>query len=278
MIPAPSGRATPVWFDSLAYCREKLLGGGAVPWTAPGELGSFFGKAQGMFGSDAVVVDVSDLSAERVSGDPALAEAMARRSRVAFALRTLLADDRLRATATDALAAIAGAGGGAPVALSIPSPARWMATAAEQPDAPAGDGGPPDPDHVDTASMYVADFLRAFAGAPVDALVLDEAATEAGALAGADAYRPVLNVAAHYEWPVWVRSDRAPAWPGGAVEGVTGWLGSEPPARPAGSWGLVAEGWLEAGPLPEVEGGAVVAVVPAEADPDAVMARVREIG
>ena len=137
MIPAPSGRATPVWFDSLAYCREKLLGGGAVPWTAPGELGSFFGKAQGMFGSDAVVVDVSDLSAERVSGDPALAEAMARRSRVAFALRTLLADDRLRATATDALAAIAGAGGGAPVALSIPSPARWMATAAEQADAPA---------------------------------------------------------------------------------------------------------------------------------------------
>jgi len=59
---------------------------------------------------------------------------------------------------------------------------------------------------------------------------------------------------------------------------VTGWLGSEPPARPAGSWGLVAEGWLEAGPLPEVEGGAIVAVVPAEADPDAVMARVREIG
>ena len=99
-----------------------------------------------------------------------------------------------------------------------------------------------------------------------------------GALAGADAYRPVLNVAAHYAWPVWVRSDRAPAWPGGAVEGVAGWLGSEPPAQPAGSWGLVAEGWLEAVPLPEVDGGAVVAVVPAEADPDAVMARVREIG
>ena len=42
----PSGRAAPVWFDSLAYCREKLLGGTPVPWASPGELSAFFAKAQ----------------------------------------------------------------------------------------------------------------------------------------------------------------------------------------------------------------------------------------
>ena len=40
---APSGRATPVWFDSLAYCREKLLAGEPVPWGSPGELAAFAG-------------------------------------------------------------------------------------------------------------------------------------------------------------------------------------------------------------------------------------------
>ena len=36
LTAAPSGRATPVWFDSLAYCREKLLSGEPVPWASPG--------------------------------------------------------------------------------------------------------------------------------------------------------------------------------------------------------------------------------------------------
>jgi len=233
-----------------------------------------------MFASDALVVEVGDLCAQRVvAGDPALSEAMGRRSRVAFALRTLLADDRLRTTATEALEAAAGAAEGTPVVLSIPSPARWMAIAAEQAGAPTGVAGTPDPDHVDTASMYVADFLRTFADAPVDACMLDESTSGGDVLVDVEAYRPVLNVAAHYEWPVWLRSDRVPCWPRGDRDGVAGWLGSAPPAQPAGAWGVVVgpEEWLASGSLPEVGGGAVVAIVPAAADPDAVMQRVREL-
>src|SRR5580700_1854467 len=49
----PSGRFRPVWFDAVAYGRARLLGGGDLPWQAPAELTSFFGKTQAMFGADA---------------------------------------------------------------------------------------------------------------------------------------------------------------------------------------------------------------------------------
>ena len=77
----PSGRTAAIWFDSLAYCREKLLSGAPLPWGSPGELTALVGKAQGMFRSDALLVDLGDLYAERVVADDALRAAMAARSR-----------------------------------------------------------------------------------------------------------------------------------------------------------------------------------------------------
>ena len=50
--------------------------------------------------------------------------------------------------------------------------------------------------------MYSADFLRTFGAAGVDGLLLDEGPVPAGQLTDPEAYRPVLNVAEHYGWPV----------------------------------------------------------------------------
>src|SRR6185312_15518866 len=94
---SPSGRARPVWFDAVAYGRARLLGGGDVPWQAPAELTSFFGKTQAMFGSDAILADIADLFEQRAAADQALRTAMAARSRPGYALRTLLGDERARA-------------------------------------------------------------------------------------------------------------------------------------------------------------------------------------
>lgn len=273
----PSGRATPLWFDSLAYCREKLLNGAPVPWAAPGELSAFFAKAQGMFRSDALLVDLADLCAERVKQDGALVAAMAGRARPGFALRTLLADERVRAVAADAMTAIGASDASTPVVLSVPSPARWLAIAAEQ--AAAAPEGSPEPRHVEAAAMYVADFLRTFAAARVDGLLLDEGSTPETALANVEGYRPVLNLAAHYEWPVWIRTDNASGWPQGEIDGIAGWLGDRVPAAEVGPWGivLVADPAHTAEPVPETGRGAVLAIVPAAADPDAVMRWVREL-
>ncbi|HZE51528.1 MAG TPA: hypothetical protein VE074_18270, partial [Jatrophihabitantaceae bacterium] len=267
----PSGRSRPVWFDSLAYCRAKLLADGPLPWASPGELAAFTAKAQGMFGSDALLVDVADLCAERAMADPELRAAMGLRSRAGYALRTLLADDTVRTTAVDAVGAVSGGGAGTPVVLSMPSPARWLTISSDLAGQPAE---PADADRADTAAMYVADFLRVFGTVGVDGLLLDEGPVDAAELVPADAYRPVLNVAENYSWPTLIGTPAAAAWPNGAVAGVAGWIGTAAPqpAGPTWGWYAGADFWT-GGDVPS-DAGLVFAVVPEEADPDSVMARV----
>ena len=275
----PSGRSQATWFDSLAYCRAKLLSGGDVPWDSPGEVTAFFGRAQGMFRSDALLVDLGDLLAWRAADDDSLRAAMAARSRPGFALRTLLADEQARTVAADAVTAVAASAGVLPVVLSVPSPARWLAVAAALRRAPET---APDPDRAETAAMYTADFLRIFAGRGVDGLLLDEGAVSAGELIHPEAYRPVLNVADHYGWPVLIRAGGAPAWPFGAVTGIAAWLGSAPEnpdarGQGAGRWGIVASAEFWHGADPPAPADLVLAAVPADADPDTVMQRVRSL-
>jgi hypothetical protein len=270
----PSGRPTAIWFDSLAYCRQKLLSGAPVPWESPGELTALVGKAQAMFRSDALLVDLADLYAQRVAADDELRAAMAARARPGYALRTLLADEPARAVAHQAVTAIAAGAGATPVVLLIPSPARWLLITAGQ----AGqEAVPPDPDRADTAAMYIADLLRIFAGVGVDGLLLDEGPAPAGDLIHPEAYRSVLNVAGHYEWPVLISSGGVAAWPHGAVTGVAGWVGSSAPSQPAGRSGILAGADFWAGAEPASGADLLLAVVPADADPGAVMQRVRAL-
>ena len=128
----PSGRDRPVWFDAASYGRARLLGGGAVPWGSPAELSAFFAKLAGMFRSDATLVDVSDVFAQRAAADADLRAAMAARSRPGYALRTLLGDERARGVAAEAAGVLAATSGAVPVILTVPAPGRWLAAAAEQ--------------------------------------------------------------------------------------------------------------------------------------------------
>jgi hypothetical protein len=270
----PSGRARPVWFDAALYGRARLLGGGDMPWDSPAELSSFFAKIGGMFQSDAILVDLADLFARRTDADQQLRAAMAARSRPGYALRTLLGDEQARATAAEAVRVLAATSGAVPLVLVVPAPARWLAAAARQ----AGrDAGPPDPGQAETAAMYCADFLRTFAGPGVDGLLLDEGPAPAADLLHPEAYRAVLNVAGHYEWPVLVSTPAAAAWPHGTVAGVAAWLGSAAPGQPAGRWGVVAGGDFWDGADPPPAAGLVLAAVPATADPEAVMSRLRAL-
>jgi hypothetical protein len=107
----------------------------------------------------------------------------------------------------------------------------------------------------------------------LDGLLLDEGPTAEADLAPPQAHQPVLNLAAHYEWPVFVRTDAAQAWPHGPVPGLAGWIGSAPPRQPDGRWGLVADedAWAD------TDGDLLLARVPADGDPETIMRKVREL-
>jgi hypothetical protein len=164
----------------------------------------------------------------------------------------------------------------------MPAPGRWLAAAA----AAANPGAaPPEAGQAETAAMYSADFLRTFGDAGVDGLLLDEGPVPAegqvpaGQLTDPEAYRPVLNVAEHYGWPVLIRTDAAAAWPHGPVPGVALWIGSSAPAGGGapGRWGVAAgpDFWADADPPAGAD--LVLAQIPAQADPEAVMKRVRAL-
>ena len=270
----PSGRERPIWFDAADYGRAKLLSGGTVPWSSPAELTAFCGKLQGMFRSDAVLVDVGGLFAQRAAADESLRAAMAARTRPGYALRTLLADEQSRAEAAEAVRALAATSGAVPLVLTAPAPGRWLVAAAQL---AGSDPGQPDAGQAETAAMYSADFLRTFAGAGVDGLLIDDGPVPVDELIHPEAYRPVLNIADHYEWPVLVRTDAAAAWPHGPVPGIALWLGRAGPGQPSGRWGVVAGSGFWEGTDPPAEADLMLAAVPAQADPEAVMKRVRAL-
>ena len=269
----PSGRERAIWFDAADYGRAKLLSGGAVPWNSPAELTAFVAKLQGMFRSDAILADVADVFAQRAARDANLRAAMAARTRAGYALRTLLADEQARGVAAEAVRALTATAGGVPLILTVPAPGRWLGAAAEQ---AGSDPGPIDADRTETAAMYVADMLRTFGGLGVNGLLLDEGSTPESDLIHPEAFRSVLNVADHYEWPVLIRADAAAAWPHGSVPGVAVWLGPAAEGT-VGRWGVVAGAGFWDGDNPATDADLVFAPVPAQADPEAVMKRVRAL-
>jgi hypothetical protein len=270
----PSGRERAIWFDAAGYGRAKLLGGAAVPWGSTAELASFVAKLQGMFRSDAILVDGGEVFAQRAADDAQLRAAMAARTRPGYALRTLLADERARGIAAEGVRALAATAGGVPLVLAVPAPGRWLAAASRQ---AGSDPGAVDAARAETAAMYVADMLRTFGSLGLDGLLLDEGTAGRSGLIHPDAYQSVLNVADHYGWPVLIRADAAAAWPHGNIPGVTAWLGSAAADVLSGPWGVVAgEGFWDGGnPAPEAD--LVLAPVPAQADPEIVMQRVRSL-
>ena len=263
----PSGRGRAVWFDNLAYCRELLLAGRPVPWCSPADLAAFYGGAQDVFGSDAVLVDLADLYGQQAA-DERLRLAMGARRRPGYPLRVLLGDESTRGRARAAVVALTTGAVAVPTVLMLPSPARWLSVAARQ----AGqDDAPPDSDQAETAAFSVADLLQVLAGTRLDGLLLDEGPTAPADLVHPRVYQAVLDVAAGSGWPVFVRADAAPAWPHGPVPGVAGWIGSGPSQHAGLRWGLVAtdERWSTA----ECDGlcDLLLAATPADGDPDTVM-------
>jgi hypothetical protein len=65
-------------------------------------------------------------------------------------------------------------------------------------------------DDVEDAAMYMADFLRSVAGAPLSGLLLEDGELSP-VVDDVDRCRPIMNVAAHYRWGiVWRTSGDAP--------------------------------------------------------------------
>jgi len=264
-----------VWLDFYAYA-AKLLAKGNVPWLDQAQFVSFLSTAQSLLRSDVISLPLESLVEALLDDD--LRAAMKAKSRPGFPLRTLLQDAKLRDTAMGLLTPLRASHQGVPLALLLPSPRRWLAGAYRSAHGAALDpevAG--DNDEIDSAAVYLADFLRCFADANIDALLLQENPGEAPAAAEQWAcYDPVVNIAKHYRWEVGVL-DPAPAAPLAAGSGIDFCIA---PALAAGtSGGLILDEafWQDADAPPPGSGLFRYATIPADATPETVLQQLAKL-
>ncbi|MDI3241114.1 hypothetical protein QK292_04875 [Arthrobacter sp. AL08] len=257
----PSGRPKAVVFDHHEYAASVILRGRPVPWDNATAYAAFFAQAQGLLRPDVALLDLNRLYGHLTTGNTGLESGMAARSRTGFALRTLLGDDDLNRAVLDFVTVFTKTAR-QPVVLRIPSPMAWLTGTHHFSGA---DGTTDlDADNAENASMYVSDWLRAFAALPVAGLLLDNR-TAAGASRGVhvplEAYTPIANLASNYRWTLGQLDDDQARLHGDTAVGAY---------IPAGFW-------LETGvELPA--GDFYLGDIPSAASPEGVLARLETLG
>lgn len=273
-----AGDKPPVWLDFYDYAGALFAGAGGIPWFDDATFAAFHGKAQSLLRSDVVGLPVARIVAALLAARPALAAAMKAKPRPAYPLRRLLEDEALRAAVAALLPPLRAAAGDSPLALVIPSPRQWLAQAYL-----AAHGTPlaadiaADGDEIDGAAVYVADFLRGFADAGIDLVLLCESNVDGPVSAEALSwYDPVFKTARHYRWQVGLLdpAGRLPAGEAGALDFLVA------PAVGEGMAGgaiLPAEFWRDGAHDAARAGRLSFGEVPVGAVPETVLERIASL-
>jgi len=267
-----AGGRQPRWLDYTDYC-GRLLAGGAIPWGDVTRLVDWHRKAQGLLKSDVAALPLRPLIEAWLAAHGDLREAMGGRRRLLYPLKTLLADDALRAHVASALDGLRRTHAGLPLALVLPSPRHFIQLAAAWAGTADADEAIEN-DDADSASMYLADFLRAFGDAGIDLLLLEERPGEPVSRDGVAAYQAVLNIAGHYRWEIGLRLGGAADDLAGGLAGIDFLIAARP--VPGAATGLQLPGafWTEAeAPVPGAGGDFLFGAIPADARPEVVLER-----
>lgn len=189
----------PVWVDAWSYGEALLNKGETAPWGDVAAFVSFHRQLQSLVRSDVLLVEVGRFYEFWVQRDPALLAAMGQKRRVGYPLRTLLANPDARSAIHEIVNAICDSYTDKPVVLALPSPKSWLGSAYKNASKTAEVRV--SWDDAESASMYVADFLRVFSDCNIAGILLredegDGPASEEELLR----YQPLLNVAQHYGW------------------------------------------------------------------------------
>lgn len=193
-----------LWLKSSAYTRRLLLGESGDPWVSASQYLAYFSQAHGLLKPDVAVLEVGELFASWLERHPGARSELAAKRKLSYPLRKLLEQSQPRELLAEIVEAIlAQLRGQAPLVLAMPSPRHWLRHANRL----AGrDDIEPDPDSIEDAAMYAADLARAVSIYEVGGLLLEEDAAERDAApADLELYRPLINVAKHYRWPLAVR-------------------------------------------------------------------------
>lgn len=192
------------WLKSFSYTKRLLVGESGDPWESASRYLAYFSQAQGLLKPDVAVLEVGELFDAWLQRNPAVRAELAGKRKLSYPLRKLLEQPQPRELLAEIIEAVlAQLRGQAPLVLSMPSPGYWLHRASRA----AGRGEVElDGDSIEDSAMYVADLARSVSGAAVGGLLLEESFPEVNlGPTDLELYRPLLNVAKHYRWPLVLR-------------------------------------------------------------------------
>jgi hypothetical protein len=256
----------PLWLDDTDYS-GRLLANGRIPWLDATALIGWRRQAVSLLKPSLAVLDVGRLAAAFSAATPEARPAAAAR-RPTGPLEALLSAAALRRHVAEVVQGLRQSVKLA-LALVMPSPRAWPDLAYQSAFGATTTVGD---DETDEASVCIADFLRSFAEAGVDVLLLtDDPGTRPRDSDAVGLYQSVLNVARHYRWDVGLKTPGVPA----------GDAGLDFMIAPEGAIGvdLGAAFWETDGQGPAIApGGFRYARVPEHAAPERVLARLAGLG
>ncbi len=257
----------PLWVEYTQYA-GGLLANGAVPWMDTAAYIAWRRKAQGLLKSDVVGLPLTPFTEVWLDSYPALRAAMAAKSRATFPLKTLLSDEKLRAHLVELVQGLRAALPDAPLVLALPSPRAWVGLAFEQAH---GQATTASDDEADSASVFIADFLRIFGESGVDALLLQERPEFTPASGHEfDCYQSVFNVAAFFRWDIGLQFANADRYSGDLPKGCSFAIAPKLSVEKPADFLPVVDAWPE---MAHPGAAFQFVEIPADAQPEAVLER-----
>ncbi|MFZ1741544.1 MAG: hypothetical protein WAT93_01755 [Pontixanthobacter sp.] len=266
--------SVPFWIDHHAYA-GRLLANGQVPWTDIAAYLSWQRSAAALLRPDIITLPVAAFCSAWAAVHPDLPVRMAAKSRLMFALKTLLEDNALRQHLLGLASGLRATFSDKPVILALPSPRNWVGMAYRMAHGAIAvcDVGL---DEADSAAVYIADFLGGFGDIGLDGLLLVEAAEAEPASVEDLVYQPVFNVAAHYRWDVGLHLPVAESWQG-RVSGPNFVIASLMLDAPCQGLGLGDEFWVD-GVIPDAPASGFYHLdIKPESDPEQVLDRLARL-
>ncbi|KAB1504120.1 hypothetical protein F7230_03235 [Corynebacterium sp. 320] len=239
-----------VIIDSWAYAQKVLLQGKPIPYDDPTALANHAQQAQRLLNSAVTILPLNAVRTWSMNNVDELKEAMGEKSRPGYAARVAATNEELRSRLDAIVSAFTTIVGG-PILLQVSCPKAL----AYEADAIVGGGNEFDDDDAERVSMYLSDNLRSFAATGISGIIMDErkhSTTE-------EAYQPVINVAAHYDWVMGYRRGDSLDFPGIDVH------------LPV----IESDVWVTDQPLPQ-DAPLALTTIPAEAVPETVLGKLKE--
>jgi hypothetical protein len=191
----------PVWVSAWEYGLKLLNKNNDIDWSDIGKVVSYHRQLQGLVNSEVITIQVDEFYKYYQANTGSLKNSMKEKRRLGYPLRTLLAEPNAKKVLQEIVSALCDCYPNQPVVLELPSPKQWMALAYCYAH---------DYNHIEvswedaeSASMYIADFLRTFSDCKLSAIMLKDVEFQgAGSDAQVAAYQPVINIAEHYRWQI----------------------------------------------------------------------------